>query len=318
LLAAVPLEAAWTTKRLTNDAAWSIWPKLAVSGTNIYVVWDDYGEPDGTVYFRRSLDGGATWQPARRIASGAPGYKSNARIAVEGSNVHIVWHQFDEEGSQVYYRKSADGGKTWQAARRITTEPGLSSPLALAVSGSSVYVAWSHAILSLHQVICFRKSSDRGANWGTVQRFKEESGLSMWQTFAVSGSSVYLIWSHWNTDERNNSEIYFAASLNRGDTWGAVTRLTDNPDVSELPACAAAGSKVFATWSDNRSGNFEIYVRASANSGASWGGAYRLTKNAGYSAEPDLALGESALYAVWADATPGNYEIFFAVTKLPK
>jgi hypothetical protein len=369
ICAAIPLQAGWTTSRLTNDAAWSIWPKLAVSGSNVYivwhsmlpgqqniwflkspdggatwqrfqrittgskgahwphiaasgssvyVVWDDSDEPDGTIYFRRSLDGGATWQAARRIASGAPGFKSNARIAVEGSNVHIVWYQYDEEGSQVYYRKSADGGKTWQAARRLTTEEGISNPLALTADGASVYVAWSHAILSLHQVICFRKSSDRGEAWGPVHRFKEQSGLSMWQTLAASGSSVYLVWSHWNTDEKNNTEIYFAASSNRGAAWGPVARLTDNPKVSGLPACVAIGSKAYAMWADDRSGNFEIYFRTSANGGASWAGANRLTKNAGESTQPDLALGESALYAVWADATPGNHEIYFAVTKFPK
>ncbi|MBN2207103.1 MAG: exo-alpha-sialidase, partial [Candidatus Aminicenantes bacterium] len=209
-------------------------------------------------------------------------------------------------------------GKTWQAARRLTTEHGISNPLALAVSGNSVYVAWSHAIYERHQVICFRKSSDRGANWGAVQRFKEESGLSMCQRLAASGSNVYLIWPHWNTDERTNTEIYFAASSNRGASWGPVVRLTDNPKVDELPVCAAAGSKVYASWADNRSGNFEIYVRTSANGGASWAGAKRLTKSAGESTYPDLALGDAALYAVWADATAGNHEIYFAVRKLPK
>lgn len=366
---AIPLGAAWTAKRLTNDAASSIWPRLAVSGTSVhvvwesvtpgmrnisflsspdggatwprfrrlttgakaarephvaasgssvYAVWDEFDEPDGTIFFRRSPDGGATWLPAKRIASGDTGFKRSARVAAEGSNVYVVWEATGKGGSHVYFRRSVDGGRTWQAPRPLTIDQGVSNTLALAVSGASVYAAWSYCIDELRQVICFRSSSDRGASWGGVHRFREAGGLSMWPTLAASGASVYLVWSHWNSDESSNTEIYFSASLNRGGGWGPVLRLTNNPRPSQLPGCAAAGSKVFTVYADDRAGNDEIYVRASGDGGAIWGGAYRMTKNAGPSTWPDIACGDQGAYVVWSDGSPGNNEIYVAVTKLPK
>ena len=73
-----------------------------------------------------------------------------------------------------------------------------------------------------------------------------------------------LVWF----DERDgNTEIYYNRSNDKGVTWGADTRLTNNAARSTDPCVAVSGSNVHVAWTDARdnsptySGNFEIYYK---------------------------------------------------------
>jgi hypothetical protein len=43
--------------------------------------------------------------------------------------------------------------------------------------------------------------------------------------------------------------------------WGAVIRLTNVPDNSEIPSVAVSGNNVHVSWQDLRDGNYEIYYK---------------------------------------------------------
>ncbi len=364
LIVLVPLRAAWTTQRLTNDSGASfepaiaingsdiyvVWsnetpgrrdiyfkksssgaatwqsthrltenslnsrnPKIAVNGSSVYVVWEDHAQGHEGIYFRRSLNGGATWQNARRIALSL-GFAWSPAIAVSGSNIYVAWNDIAPENYEIYFRKSADGGGTWQSVQRLTNNSGSSDNPALAVSGSNVYIVWKDNTGREHEAIYFRKSPNGGATWQSAHRFEEDSGTSLHPAIAAGGSNVYVAWHHYVTE---NSEIYFTRSTDRGATWQSIQRLTKNSGASGAAELAVSGSNIYITWFDDTPGNYEIYFRKSFDGGATWAGAQRLTKNSGKSQIPAIAADESNVYVVWNDDTPGNFEIFLATMRPP-
>src|SRR4030042_1114501 len=125
----------WTTnKRLTTNAG-ARYPSIAVNGPNIYVVWTAYATPGSfEIYFKKSDDGGATWSANERLTNNA-GTSSYPAIAVDNSNIYVVWQNFmPTPGSfEIYFKKSDDGGATWTTSKRHKKNEGPSLLPAIAV-----------------------------------------------------------------------------------------------------------------------------------------------------------------------------------------
>ena len=101
------------------------------------------------------------------------------------------------------------------------------------------------------------------------------------------GPPVHVVWED-NTP--GNDEIYFKTSADNGATWSANKRLTNNTGWSGIPSIAASGSNIHVTWIDYTPGNYEIYFKTSADSGATWSANKRLTNNTGASFYPSIAV----------------------------
>ena len=191
--------------------------------------------------------------------------------------------------------------------RRLTNNTGVSAYSAIAINGANVYLVWQDDTPGQFDVY-FRRSTDSGATWQSIQRLTYSSGSSGEPVIAVSGTHVYAAWFD---DTPGNFEIYFRHSADGGSTWQAVQRITNNAGDSQCPAIAASGASVFLFWSDDTPGNAEIYFSKSTDNGAAWGSAQRLTNNSGDSIHPAAAIKSANVYLVWNDSTPGNQDIYF-------
>jgi len=300
------LAAAWTMKRLTNNPGFSGIPAIAGNGTNIYVVWQDKVSGAYKIYFRKSADSGATWQAAKSISSGAI-YLQEPAIAASGSNVYAVWSDDPAGNPEIYFRKSADGGATWQAEKRLTNNAGSSNDPAIAADGANIYVVW-HDTTPGNAEIHFLRSTDRGATWKNPVRLTNNSGGSFYPAVAADGANLYVVW-HDTTP--GNREIFSIRSTDGGASWQGAKRLTNTATDSYNPVVAASGTYVYAAWYDSSPGNPEVFFRRSIDNGASWQSAKRLTNNGGESRRPVLAAAAASVYLAWYDYSPGNPEIYF-------
>jgi hypothetical protein len=108
------------TQRITRSSGDAEDCRIAASGSNVYIIWEEDLLGSDVINFKRSADGGATWKPAIKLsASGSD--SEDPVIAVSGSKVYVAWAFFDlnAEATVVYFRASDDGA-TWQPARLIT------------------------------------------------------------------------------------------------------------------------------------------------------------------------------------------------------
>ena len=243
-------------KRLTYDTAYSRYPSIAVSGSNVHIVWRDYRDGNDEIYYKRSTDGGINWGADTRLTNNGSSSLSPS-IAVTGTFVHVVWMDVRNGNSEMYYKRSTDGGINWGADTRLTNNIAGSYKPNIAVFGSLVHIVWEEN-RDQNSEIYYKRSTDGGINWGTDTRLTNAINISIVPSLTVSGSLVHLVW----TDTRDgNREIYYKRSTDSGLNWETDIRLTINGAYSEYPSIAVSGTLVHIVWSDTRDGNREIYYK---------------------------------------------------------
>jgi hypothetical protein len=94
-----------------------------------------------------------------------------------------------------------------------------------------------------------------------------------------------------------------------------ILNMSNNSGVSLLPRVAAVpgSNNVYAVWTDNTAGNYEIFFKRSTDGGATFGNTINLSNNSGVSLLPRVAAvpGSNNVYIMWVDNTAGKYNVFF-------
>ncbi len=298
-------------------------PVLCVSGQSIFVAWIDFRLGHPVVYFNRSPDMGATWQPSdlQLSANGTSGV-SNVKICCSGSKVYVVWDDARDGLQDIYFTRSVDGGASFSADLRLDTDtPGAASSDSPSIScaGDQVVVAWGDN-RSGNADIRANRSLDGGVTWMAADvRVDRAPGATQAYEPQVcrNGDIIYVIWQ----DQRNGSayDVYFNRSTTSGSTWAAVDVRLDTDAAGSAysvdPRISCSGSNVYVAWQDNRNGGSEIRFNASADGGVSWKPAdIRVDTAPVNTADRSFvricAAGTSA-YLTWQDGRSGAYRIHF-------
>ncbi|OFZ08628.1 MAG: hypothetical protein A2338_04530 [Bacteroidetes bacterium RIFOXYB12_FULL_41_6] len=221
--------------------------------------------------------------------------------------MHVVWEDERQGNSEIYYKNSTDGGVTWGADTRLTTNPYDSWNPSVTVSGLLVHVAW-YDFRDGNWEIYYKRSADGGVSWGTDTRMTNNSHVSRYPCLASSGSVVHLVW---HDDRDGNYEAYYKRSEDDGTSWSADTRVTNDAANSMFPSIAISASTLHLVWFDTRdTPNVEIYYNQSTNEGLSWGNDVQLTDSP-LSSYPSVAVSGSVVHVVWQDMRDGNNEIYY-------
>ena len=93
------------------------------------------------LYYRRSTDQGASWQPEQRLTEDTTG-SYNPTIIADRSNVHVVWEALYGT-ADIYHVASSDYGANWQLETRLTNVPYMSVAPSAALLDSGVHVVWT-------------------------------------------------------------------------------------------------------------------------------------------------------------------------------
>jgi len=107
----------------------SIRPRIAVSGQNIHIVWQESVPSD--IFYVRSLNGGNTFSSPGVNLSNNSGNSEVPAIAVLDSNVYVVW----ADSGSIVYRPSIDNGVTFDEIWSNISE-GLVSPFSPVIAAS--------------------------------------------------------------------------------------------------------------------------------------------------------------------------------------
>src|SRR5919198_75638 len=123
-----------------------------------------------------------------------------------------------------------------------------------------------------------------------------------------SKSNVYVVWSDNTT---GNGDIYFRASTDNGTTFHVTKTLSNNTGLSSDAKIATSANNVYVVWSDNTTGNGDIYFRASTDNGTIFDVTKTLSNNTGLSSDAKIATSANNVYVVWSDNTSGNGDIYY-------
>jgi hypothetical protein len=177
--------------------------------------------------------------------------------------------------------------------------------------GGALFCAWIEADDAGSETL-------RGGWWnadGTVREgptILGPAGATTWNLNAAisADGTPYVVY---DTAVGSAPEELFVASFANGAT--RVTQLTPADGFrSKYPDLALMGDRVALTWSDERDGNYEVYLAVGPLAeldGKIFAHAQRVTTTPGESIGASLAWNGDRLGLAWSNDTVGNYEVYF-------
>jgi len=337
-------------------------PGLTISGSpqiscddngRVYVVWSDERNSDtefgpSDIYFNYSTDYGATWlqdsgQSEIRLNTDAPGsaFSWTPLISHDNNgNVYVVWIDYRNGNSDIYFNYSADYGATWQGNdKRLDTDApttGYSiNPQISYNDAGHVYVVWEDNRNGRWDVY-LNYSTDYGATWlqddGKMevqinQGLPTEFTGRYPQISSDDSGHVYVVWFD---DRFVQYDIFFNYSTDYGATWlqdyeqDDIRLDTDTPGnaFSNYPQISSdTNGHVYVAWSDFRNGGgANVYFNYSTDFGATWRQDYgqsdiRIdTQPTGtkFSTDPQISSdSDGNVYVIWEDERDGFTDVYF-------
>jgi hypothetical protein len=248
----------------------------AISGSTLHVTWASRSSveptPAGThtwgeIYHKRSTDGGLTWGPTTRLTE-PDASAMRPGVAAYGEYVHLIW--FDRRDAtnlldwRIYYRRSTDGGATWEPEVELHAAPDAfpHHPQIVATPGGRVCAIWEQGQTfdgerwsgdpGLHS----RVSDDSGLTWSRARRITSVNAPNGWATHAKThacASRVHLAWTDAPDGQGAPRAGYYMTSPDGGATWGAPERLTP-ASAGNCGVEGVGGGEAYAVVSISQSG----------------------------------------------------------------
>lgn len=180
-------------------------PSVAMVDSCIYAAWSGYFANAYDIWFRRSTDAGATWEPAARlvqtldIASGQP------CIAAAESTVNLVWHDGTYANFEIIQKRSTDRGLSWTDPVRLSNHAGTSQSPSVSARDSLVHLVWEDDQYGPGEIL-YRRSTDMGATWEPEIRLTNDTASSQFPSVAAGEGAVHVVWQDYRD---GNYELYY-------------------------------------------------------------------------------------------------------------
>lgn len=299
-------------RRLTWNAGWSMYPSIAADkNTGIHVVWEDSTSGNSEIFYKYSIDSGATWSTLKRLTWN-PGSSSDVSITTDMVNgIHVVWQDYTPMNHEIFYKRSTDSGATWSGLTQLTWNLAESSnPSITADSENGIHVVW-HDNTPGNYEIYYKHSTDNGITWSGPKRLTWNKGNSFGPSITSDPNNrIHIVWQDVTF---GNYDIFHKYSTDNGNSWSLLKRLTWNRiNLNEPAITSDLNNGIHIAWHDKTLGNDEIFYRNSTNSGVLWSKLTRVTWSGNGSWDPSIDADMSnGIHLVWYANTPGDSEIFY-------
>src|SRR5918994_1739236 len=238
--------------------------------------------------------------------SSNPGNSTDAQIAVYQNNVYVVWSDATTGTGDIYFKRSVDNGTSFGATENLSiNSTELSSGPQISAVGGNVYLAWTEPMKGSNEIF-FRYSNDSGVSFRGVRELSNtlsvEGESALFPRISAIGSNVYVVWQD---KVSGNYEILLRESNDGGSRFSGIKNLSrNNTGDSTSPRIVSSVNNVYVAWTDHEPGKNEIYLRASSDNAATFGGIKNVSWSDGDSYDPKIAVaGNSSVYVLWEDSS---------------
>jgi hypothetical protein len=225
-------------KFISNESSCAQYSRIFVNGDKVHVSWYDVRDgSDGEVYYRRSLNGGITFDDGqgadqdRRITF-SPSFVTKPLVAGYQNNISVTWMDERNGDFEIYWMISKDNGNTWEdglgnvGVDRRLTFTGVTDH-ALGVYGSNIYIVWDKYVWpGPVYTLYYCNSSDNGITWSPAESLSTSSSMA-WPDLNVYGCNISIVWQD-ARDDGTHDQIYIKNSTDGGFSWYSDIRLTNN------------------------------------------------------------------------------------------
>lgn len=266
----------------------------------------------------------------------------DARIAVEGDKIYVVWHdptELDYCGldNDILYRFY--DGYEWSEIQ-VISEPvkgqniniGNSYEPSIAVENGNIYVVWADyndTDYAGTDIDIFYRCNITGNSWEDIQVISEpmwgfnlNNGNSYDADIAVENNDIFVIWRDYTDLDSSggDTDVFYRCNLT-STNWEDIQVISEpvfganlNDRVSYESKIVVENGDVFVAWYDgsninNAGTDYDIFLRINIT-GTSWEDIYivsepveGLNQNTGWSYNPSFAIENNNLYIVWHDTS---------------
>lgn len=222
-----------STRSLTSNSGFNMsenkqddggcYPNSSTSGQFRYLVWSEGDEDNRFILFKRSTDGGKTFDNAITLSGNVPSAVFNPKLSAEGNNVFVVWQGDSNSGNQdIYMRKSTDNGKTFGGVINLSNDNAGSGNPEINVNASSVYVVWDGTTPGNNEIF-YRRSLNNGSNFDSVRNLSNDGGVSYEPKVIVNKNALEVYWHDYKS---GHDDILAKRSINEGKTFDVLQKIS--------------------------------------------------------------------------------------------
>jgi len=246
---------------ISNTALHSDNPRLAVHQNDAYLIWQEQKESekwDYAIYFRKSNDAGKTFGDAFNLSGNSKSADFAGIDVGANGNIYAIWHEQMSGIENIIFKRSIDGGNTFEDPINLTELDSSSSSSflhSLLTEGNNVYVMWRGTSADYgNSWISFTKSDDGGNTFTTPIILSDELGTESYPEMAASGDFIYVVWAKTpiNTGDVGlggfGDKIMFMRSKDGGNTFESATDVNNDEGFAAYPNVIASGNNVYLVW----------------------------------------------------------------------
>lgn len=262
--------------------------------------------PVSALRFARSPNLGRTWETPVTVNEGETFGSHNFHSLLAGPDgaVYAAWLHSVRGESQVWLRRSKDGGRSWEPSKALHAEntcPCCRTALALGPDGA-LYAAWRKVFPGDVRDVVVARSPDGGDTWDAPVRPREDGWVysgcpHAGPSLAVDASGRMHI--GWWTGKEGEAGVYYARSNDGGHSFAAQPIAVDRTSRPSHVQVAVAGSgAVVISWDDGMAEVPAVLLRTSVDGGTHFGDAVRASAPGSAATFPVLGtFGDSVLVA---------------------
>jgi hypothetical protein len=253
------------------------------------------------------------------------GHSELPQVTASGNNVYVVWLDDTPGSRDIFLRRSADGGNTFDTkiinlSKNNLQGGGAAFNLKITALANNLYVVWENTPENNGQIF-FSKSTDGGDTFSRPINLGNNTGFFGYPEIAVSKKSnyVYAVWHN------AGDGISFRRSTDGGNTFDKEINLSNNIPLSFQPQIAISDNdnNIYVVWTKIHSykiqnkqqqpSRYDIIFRKSIDRGETFDGkGISLANNSsGFSDGLLLATSGTNVYALWVNGTIVSGELTF-------
>ena len=258
---------------LTDNPNDSVYPQIAASQNNVYVVWEestttDLSNNNYDIYIKKSADWGESFAGhSNSIAtdttteilnlSNNPGFSEHPQIAAYDEKVHVAWIDNSLDNKEILFARSVDNGITFSEAINLSNTLNTNSRnLELSAFENNVYAVWLDEDEQGNGIILFTASNDGGETFGnpiTIARNVTTNNDFTFPKVAAYGDNLYIAWNV--VDSRSTqgegeiiTDLLYVKSSDQGNTFSPPIKLNNNGEKVGEAQLAAYNNAVYVVW----------------------------------------------------------------------
>jgi hypothetical protein len=278
-------------------------PALApLPGGEVLVAWVE-NESGRSEVRARVLSAGGAWGPLEVVAAGA-GVLARAELHDDAGATHLL---YVDAGEVLHARRTAQGWSRPVNVSRSAADP--SSEPAMAVWQGALHVAWIETIGAGAHVATARINGAGGGGGG----FSAPEVLTLGQgdvsrkhpVVVPEGERLRLLWQ----DRRLGRQRIYTTWRDAGRLEAPRAAVTGAGDAGRPDLAEGARGELHLLYSVDAGGNGEVFHAVEERPGAGFAAPVNLSRSAGGSYAPTVAVAGAAVHAAWEEETGGAFAI---------